>query len=236
MRVKTASVILVASIFAGGCGDTTDYLPMGPSPSGNISTNPVITASGTTVTQVRAVSAFESVAIGVPGRLVIDHAGTSSLTITEDEAVLAVITSDVRDGELVIAQTPNTDLRLDDFLEIEYVVTVAELTRLDVAGTVQAVARGIATASFEVSVNGSSTVAASGRAERQTVFLSGTSRYEAGDLFTGSAEVNISGAAFMLLNARERINGNVSGSSALRYVGEPIVTVNVSGTASVRQQ
>ena len=72
------------------------------------------------VTQVRSVSRFSAVAIGVPGRLVIEHAsGPGSLTITGGESVLSVITSDVRDGQLTIDLAANTDLRLSDPAQIE---------------------------------------------------------------------------------------------------------------------
>ena len=106
----------VIGILATGCGDdgVSNVNLTGPSSISGSPGNTVVTASGTVVTQVRSVSGFSAVAIGVPGRLVIEHAGgPGSLTITGDENVLSVITSNVRDGQLTIGLAANTDLRLN---------------------------------------------------------------------------------------------------------------------------
>ena len=195
---------MVIGALGAGCSDDGGINVSGPSSFDGSFGNTMVTASGTMVTQERSVSGFNAVAIGVPGRLVIEHgAGASSLTITGDENVLSVITSDVRDGALTIALAANTDLRLNDPLEIEYRVTVEKLRRLDVNGVVHVVAGDIATAQFDVRINGASIVTVSGTCESQNVFVSGTSRYQARDLVSRDADIDVSGAAFALVNVRE---------------------------------
>ena len=237
MESKTGFLsTVVAVVVLAGCGDSGSNVTTAPSPIGGSSTNPTVTASGTSVTQTRQVSGFDAVTIGVPGRLTIEHGSTSSLTIVGDEAVLSVITSEVRDSELIIAQTPNTDLRLDDPLEIEYRVTVETLRRLAVNGTVHATASGVTASPFEVSINGDSMVTVSGSTNRQIVSVFGSSRYEARALVSRDTVLDVTGSAFVLVNVRDTLTGQVTGAAIVRYVGSPDVSVSVTGAASVEPE
>ena len=200
------------------------------------SSNIVITASGTLTTQVRAVSGFTAVAINVPGLLTIEHSNLDSLTITGDEAVVSAITSEVRDGELSIGLVDNTDLGLNELDEIEYQVTLRDLRGLRVNGVARVVATEIDTPQLDVTIGGVSNVTASGRAERQNVFVSGTSRYEAQNLISREVTVDVSGVAAAFLNVSETLNGHVSGAGLVEYAGNPTVSVTVSGAGSVRPQ
>lgn len=227
--------VLLAGVLVVGCGGGGTSVS-GPSSIGGSSTNPIVTSTGAVVTQDRAVSAFTGITIGVPGRLVIDTGSVSSLTIIARQSVLSAIESEVRDGELVLGLAPNTDLRLNDVMEIEYRVTLGQLDRLDVNGTVHAVVRDVASSQLDVRVRGSSTVTASGTAERQNVVVLGTSRYESLGLRSRDVLVDVSGSAVALLNVRDTLSGQVTGAGVVRYSGDPTVSVALSGAGSVAPQ
>ena len=237
MKCQEAFVTALIAVTLVGCGDsTTSSSPIGPvGPVSSAAGNQTVTASGVSVTESRMVTPFTALRIGVPGRLVIEE-GPSALTIIGDAAVLAVIESDVTNGELVIAQTPNTDLRLSDPLEIEYRVSVDALERLDVAGTVQATVHSVDPRRFEVRVHGASSVTSFGMTEDQSVTISGSSRYDGRDLATRSTDVNVTGTGVADVNASDRLSGTVSGAGVLRYVGNPVVTVSVSGAGTVSRR
>ena len=213
-------------------GCETDSNVTGPSVLTGSSNN-VVMASGTLTTQVRAVSGFTAVAIDVPGLVTIEPGNLDSLTITGDEAVVSAITSEVRDGELSISLPENTDPRLNGLDEIEYQVTVRDLRGLRVNGIARVVATEFDTPQFDVNINGVSIVSASGRAERQNVFVSGTSRYEAQNLISREVTVDVSGVAMAFLNVSETLKGQVSGAGLVEYAGNPTVSVTASEAGSV---
>ena len=68
------------------------------------------------------------------------------------------------------------------------------------------------------------------------MFVSGTSRYEAQDVLSRDAVVDVSGSAFALVNVRESLSGQVTGAGIVRDLGNPIVSVTVSGAGRVAPQ
>ena len=105
--------------------------------------------------------------------------------------------------------------------------------RLQVNGLLRVTANGISTPDFEAVINGSSTVTISGSSDSQRVTMFGSSRYEAGSLASRDVEVNVAGSSFALINARNSLSGQVTGTGVVRYIGNPNVSVDVSGGGSV---
>ena len=62
----------------------------------------VVTSRGEPVTEEREISGVHAVTLEAAGRLTVSVGDTPSLTITADEGVVDRITSDVRDGHLVL--------------------------------------------------------------------------------------------------------------------------------------
>ncbi len=99
-------VLLLASVVCLGsaCGDNSTLT----SPSA--SNNDRVVGSGTVVTASRSVSDFHGVSVSGVGQLVLENAGTESLTITADDNILPLLESEVRNGVLMLGPRPNTNL------------------------------------------------------------------------------------------------------------------------------
>jgi hypothetical protein len=101
-----------------------------------------------------------------------------------------------------------------------------------VFGAAAAEIRGLAADRFAIQIDGAAAVTATGRAGEQDVVLSGVAVYDARDLDSRIARVDVSGVSEATLRVRERLEGRVEGQSTVEYIGRPVV--NVSGGGSVR--
>jgi hypothetical protein len=61
-------------------------------------------------TETRSVRGFNTVTLEGSGQLVLEQAGTESLTITADDNLLPYLTSDVSDGHLTLGTKPGTNI------------------------------------------------------------------------------------------------------------------------------
>ena len=173
------------------------------------------------------------------------------LTIDAEERVRNRISSEVRDGTLVIE--PARDFRTDQ--PIVYYVGVTTLGNLSVNGSGQAAAEAItadelileaggtssitiasltATA-LQATLAGSSKVSLAGTVERQDVTLQGTSVYDAGNLDSTDATITASDTAQAVVHVNATLTATASGVSKIVYSGDAAVTPNTSGVASITQ-
>ena len=88
---------------------------------------------------------------------------------------------------------------------------------------------------LNLEVSGSCVINLKGRADEQTVRITGASTYSAYDLQNKVADLRISGASNARVNVSERLEANVSGASSVRYKGSPSVDSDTSGASSVRK-
>jgi hypothetical protein len=218
--VEMKRLALLACVWLSACGDSTT------------SSSDQTVGSGVVVTESRPVSGFTSVSVSGVGEVILDNTGTESLTITAEDNILPLLESEVRNGVLILGPRPNSNL--SPTRDIDYRVSYRELTSVLASGVTVVNATGVDAGSFTSTASGVSLIRLSGTADRQTITISGTSTFDAAALTTRLTSVGISGASNVVVNASERLEGNVSGTSTLEYIGNPVIDVNVSGTASVR--
>ena len=72
-----------------------------------------------------------------------------------------------------------------------------------------------------------------GSADSQDVNVAGTSHYDATALTSRSVTVNVSGFSHAEVDVSGVLSATVSGSAAVVYHGDPLVTQQVSGIGSV---
>src|SRR5438876_8831238 len=63
-----------------------------------------VKGSGKVVTQTRQVGTFTAIRLDSIGDLTVEPAGTNSLTVTTDDNLQPIVTSEVKDGTLVLAE------------------------------------------------------------------------------------------------------------------------------------
>ncbi len=191
-----------------------------------------IHASGRVVTETREVGDFAGISLSGLGHLVVEHGSAETLSITANENILPHLVSEVRGGVLHL----ETKGEIRGAVQLEYHVTVRDLDELRVSGVTTAEVHGVDARRFLVEIGGVSSVVAEGRADRQDLFISGVSAYEAAQLTTQVTHVVMSGVSHAVVKVSERLEGSLSGPSRVAYIGSPSVSVSTSGGGTVRPQ
>jgi hypothetical protein len=212
---------------------------------------PTISGSGTVITEERAVAGFEQVSLGGAGRLTILQGDVEGLTITTDDNLLEHIASTVSGQRLRIGPD---QVSIRPTRDIEYVLQVKDLRRLDLSGSLSATAPSLTTDTLtlhisgsgridirdldadhcESRISGSGRVDLTGRADALDLRVSGSGDYRAADLLSLTAEIRISGSGDATVWVRDRLDTAISGSGSVSYYGNPKTSQSVSGSGKVR--
>jgi hypothetical protein len=179
----------------------------------------------------RNVSGFDGVELRGVGNLFIEQTGHESLTVEAEKAVIPQLTTRVVDGRLIIGPKSGTTVHTSE--PITYHLTVKDLKSLEVLGTANAEATGIETESLHVTISGAGNVRMEGQADRQTVDISGTGTYLAGNLPSREVNIVVAGAGSAVVNARKQLDAQISGVGSVEYIGDPRVRQTVSGAGQV---
>lgn len=115
-------------------------------------------------------------------------------------------------------------------------ITASESVRINVSGA-SSLASRINTTGLDISISGSSHANLSGKASYCDLAISGASALDGnGDALMNIMETvqcNISGASSAKIGCDGAINGVLSGASAIKYKGNAVIDVKVSGSSSV---
>ena len=117
-------------------------------------------------------------------------------------------------------------MRAEGFVGESLTVTHAGLGLLSI--------KGLQCQQLEVSLGGLGEIRLAGEVEKQVVELSGGGGYEAADLRSQSAQVNLTGAGSAKVWVEQQLTALVSGAGTIAYKGEPQVEQTISGLGSVK--
>lgn len=108
--------------------------------------------------------------------------------------------------------------------------------RLETSGSVD-VALDIEVTSIDVIATGASDVKLTGKTQSLSAEISGASDLKAYGLEADAARLNVSGSSDANVNVKTSIDANASGSSDVRYLGNPTTkTINKSGSADIHHK
>jgi len=189
--------------------------------------------SGNVKTASRAVSGYTKVRLAGAGILNIAQTGTESLTISAEDNLLPLLTSDVSDGTLTLDVKQGQSITPTK--PITYTLTVKQLNALYLSSAATINAVNITTDALQVTCSGAGTLTISGSAQSQSVTISGAGSYNARDFKTSGSTVEISGIGNATVTANQTLNATISGAGTVTYYGSPKVTQSVSGTGSIKQ-
>jgi hypothetical protein len=195
-----------------------------------------VTGSGVVKSEQREVSGFSDVKLRGSGELTIavDPDGSESLVVEADDNLLPLLTSEVKDGALILGVRDNTNIHTTR--PIRYRVTAKELNAIRSAGSGSIRASGIAAKKFSAEISGSGAMDLSGSADDAEFTISGSGSYEAAHLRAKTARVKISGSGDATVNASEQLEANIAGSGSVRYAGDPKVEKRIAGSGSVARR
>ena len=106
---------------------------------------------------------------------------------------------------------------------------------IDVSGAAAVTVADLATDDLRIDGSGAMKADIAGRATAQRIEISGAGDYHAPRLVSETADVGVSGAGRVLVNATRTLRIDLSGAGIVEYTGNPVVTKSVSGLGRVRQ-
>ena len=232
MKMMSALVV-VGALAACDSGNVTGPSvivpgPVGaPGPGPDVENGADIQGSGILAIESRDVAGFSRVRLDGVGHLIVEQGGTEGLTVTADDNILPLVTAEVYGEELRLGTDPAATWASPN--PIVFTVTVADLEALAVFGAAAAEIRGLQADRFAVRIEGAATVTAAGRADEQEVVLRGVATYDARDLQSRTARVDVGGVSRATVRVQERLEGRVEGQSTVEYIGRPVVDVTGGG-------
>ncbi|MGB7860355.1 MAG: head GIN domain-containing protein [Acidimicrobiia bacterium] len=208
-----------------------------------------IRGSGDLVSETRDVSGFTEIVLDTSGTVTVEVTGTESLVIEADDNIISVLTSVVEGGALVLS----ADGRFSTSSHIKYTVTVATLEGVsiggsgdiggsgiegdaltaDISGSGMISFTGVDVARVESSISGSGAIELSGRTGDLAVSIEGSGNFDGENLTADQATVDIGGSGSVVVNATDSLQVELAGSGNVEYLGEPVVSSDISGNGKV---
>lgn len=187
------------------------------------------------VTETRALASFSAVRADGAARVSV-RVGTAqqAVTVTAERDHLSRISTEVRDGVLIIAIRGELQIRRR---RPEVAIEVPRLTGAAFAGATQGVVDGLRGGELQLEASGAAQVTATGQVDRLGLRVSGAARAQLADLAARVVEVQGDGAAQGEVQATEALSGALSGAVSLTYSGTVTrIEVTTSGAARVQRR
>ncbi len=179
----------------------------------------------------RNVSGFEEVELRGVGNLSIEQTGSESLSVEAEEDILPKLASKVVNNRLIIASKPNTAIHTTR--QINYSLTVKDLSALKVSGSANVEADGIDTDWLAVTLSGTGDVKIGGKADIQEINILGSGNYRAEDLESKVTRIDVKGTGAAVVNVSEELDAEISGIGSVEYIGDPNVKQDVNGLGRI---
>jgi hypothetical protein len=220
-----------------------------------------------TISEKRNVSNFSEIALQGYGDLTIEQNpdAPESLVIEADQDLMPRLTSDVRDGRLILG----FDMPWYDWLgwglewlfttnkAIHYHISLKQFNgvalsgagnmsagKLQSAGACKLVVSGagklriaeLQAQSVVTTISGSGNVEiGAGAAQQHDLRISGSGSVKVSGMQTAETRVTVSGAGSAEVDASQTLTVQISGAGSVRYVGSPVLNQQISGAGSIRQ-
>ena len=215
----------------------------------------VVTGSGQSRTEPRAVANFTALSVAIPGRVEMVQGTTESLTLTADDNVIGLIETVVEGGVLKLRMTER-NLRLTPRTPIRVQLNVKSLDAISIYGsgdvraasfeapklTIGIFGSGdvelgkLTTQKLATKIRGSGDVVLAGRADNAEISIAGSGDVKASHLETRNIEVSIAGSGDAAVWARDTLSVSIAGSGDVQYYGDPSVDKKVLGSGSVKRR
>jgi len=220
--------------------------------SGDNST-PTVIGSGNIIQETRSVSGAMGVNLRGVANLTIEQGTPENLILQIDDNLMAVIITNVQDEILVIrsdpevtiepSQTMEAQLRIDSIDTISLTgvgsITVPTLTTAQLELTLSGVGDidiiNLDAQTLNVGTSGLGDLSITGQVQDQIVELNSLGEYEAENLVSTAADVEIMNSGSATVQVSATLNVNIIGSGSVYYHGSPVVTRTGGGTGNVVQ-
>lgn len=186
--------------------------------------------------EVRSVADFSSISASISGRIEVRQGSEPALSIEAKPETLALIVTDVEDGELRIYQEDGGSWWRNSG-PIRITVTYRTLTGLTMSGSADVTTDAITAAEFQVGIAGSSNIEVPAlTTEMLAVQVAGSGDLEVQALAASRAELKVSGSGDVALEGQAgelTVVVNGSGNVDVADLAAEVAEVSVSGSGDV---
>lgn len=206
------------------------------------------------ITEKRDLGEFNRINMRGIGKMTITQGKEQSVVIEGDKNAVSRISTNVSDGKLVIDVGRDWVEKISagfDFLsshDIRIIITVEELTELEITGAADIEAKDIKTKNFDLKLTGASNIklpglqadtlkaeipgagkiAVDGKVKDQSVTLAGAGNFNGYRLESNNAKVVLSGVGSAQLWVKKELDVTIAGVGSIEYYGSPNVKQSVT--------
>jgi hypothetical protein len=205
---------------------------------------------GNVIIQDRNVADFTAIEIGNALEVILSQGSVQTVKVETNEGLQEFLKTEVSDGVLKVSQTN----KMKNPSKLMVYITVKDLNKISVNGAselksetviksdkLELNSSGASEVTLELEVNelvsdfsGASEITLKGTASKHTITLSGASELKAGEFETKEMTINASGASDLEVNVKEKLSGQISGASSLKYKEDPKEnSLNISGASEI---
>jgi predicted methyltransferase MtxX (methanogen marker protein 4) len=216
-----------------------------------------IPGSGNIHTETRDIGVFEGIAVEYPGaEITVQQGDREAVEIEADDNLIPQLSTEVLSGTLTIKNV-ETDWKttVNPSQPVKIAITVKKLNeivlsapvgdlegndlqadtlKLVVSGGAQVRLNGIQVHVLDSVLSGAGDIQASGTADEIKLILSGLGNFNASDLKSRKAAIELSGMGDATVRVEEELTATISGAGSINYFGHPRVEQNINGAGSVK--
>lgn len=216
-----------------------------------------IPGSGNIQTETRVTGAFEAISIEYPGaEIIIQQGDKETVEIEADDNLLPQLSTEVISGKLTVKNVetdwkamvnPSKPVKIlitvRDINEIVLSAPVGDLQvndlqtstlKLVLSGGAQIRLNEIRVDLLDSDLSGAGDIQVSGTADEIKLILSGLGSFNAADLKSKKATIELSGMGDATVRAEQELAATITGAGSIKYFGNPHVEQNVTGAGSVK--
>jgi hypothetical protein len=216
-----------------------------------------IPGSGIVQTETRNTGAFESISVEYPGAAItIGQGDKETVEIEADDNLLPQLSTEVISGSLTIKNVetewksmvnPSVRVQISIIVrELNEIVLSAPVGDLEVnglqadalklvlSGGAQIKLNGIQVDLLDSILSGTGDIQASGTADQIKLILSGLGNFNAADLKSNKADIELSGMGNATVQVEKEIVATITGAGSIEYLGNPRVEQHITGAGSVK--
>ncbi len=231
-RMLMAAAILMGLVWTRGSpAQTTIVIENGAGGSFTTSEDPrVVVGNNEIRTEERKSRAYAGIELDIPAELTFALANAPFLRITGPSNILPLVTSEIKDDELIIGL--REPVSLSGPIQIE--AGSSQLHAVSVAGSGMVRAVGLSGRPLRLSLSGSGSITAAGKAETVHIRISGSGEVDASAVDAPWLIADISGAGSIRASAMRGVVANISGSGSILVQGDPPERhVSIAGSGRV---
>ncbi|OIP04441.1 MAG: hypothetical protein AUJ97_02720 [Bacteroidetes bacterium CG2_30_32_10] len=205
---------------------------------------------GNVITQERKLADFNAIELGNALNVILSQGEVQSIKVETNEGLQEFIKTEVDNGVLKITQSN----KMKNPTKLIVYVTVKNINKITLTGAselksetpiksdkLELNSSGASEITLDLAVNelesnfsGASDITLNGTATTHNILISGASDLKAGGLVTQETTLNASVASDIEVNVKEKLTGDVSGASSLKYKEEPKEKhINTSGASEI---